>query len=117
MKLVVEKRAGVTLQKSQPNEMRPQPMLERLDAGWVTIPAGHVALLLSVAPEDCAEAAVQVLVNMKDEKYYSVTNWGRDFGVVLSERVSFRTEPAGIPYVSVPQPTSPLIEERMPSCV
>ncbi|PVI02130.1 hypothetical protein DM02DRAFT_653885 [Periconia macrospinosa] len=112
IKLAVEKGAGVTLRKRKPNEKRPQPTLERLDVGWVTVPAGYIVYLVSVAPEDCLEVAVQVRMNMKDDNYHSVVGWLCGSGVVLFERVSYRTEPAGIYYVSVPVPTSPLGEEE-----
>jgi hypothetical protein len=107
IELVVKKHAGVTLRRSQPNEKSPLPSLERLDAGWVTVPSDYIVFLQSVAPEDCAEATVQVRANIKD-KSQSVEGWLCGSGVVLFECVSFRTEPAGIPYTSIPVPTSPL---------
>ncbi|ORX92419.1 hypothetical protein BCR34DRAFT_581109 [Clohesyomyces aquaticus] len=110
IKTIVEKHAGFTVQKSQPGEKRPLPSLERLDAGWVTIPAGYVVFLVCIAPGDCTEAAVQVRANIKDNNHSTVPGWLCGLGVVLIGRVSFRTEPAGIPYVSIAAPASPLGE-------
>jgi hypothetical protein len=88
--------------------MRPLPSLERLDAGWVTVPAGYIVFLLSVAAGDCTEAAVQVRANIQDSNDNIVPGWLCGCGVLLFGSVSFRTEPAGVPFISIPVPTSPL---------
>ena len=56
IEFVVKKHAaGVTLRRSQSNEKRPLPSLERLDVGWVTVPPEHIVFLQSIAPKDCTE--------------------------------------------------------------
>ncbi|KAF2275575.1 uncharacterized protein EI97DRAFT_501773 [Westerdykella ornata] len=110
IKLAVEQHAGATLRKRKPPEQRPLPMLECLDAGWVMVPVGHAAFLLSVAPANCAEAAVQVWASTRDNQ--SMAGWLCGSGVVIFGPVSFRTQPAGIPYVSIPLPMSPLGEDE-----
>ncbi|KAL5395934.1 hypothetical protein PMIN03_012999, partial [Paraphaeosphaeria minitans] len=104
----VEKNAGVTLQKSQTGEKSPLPSLERLHTGWVTVPAGYIVFLLSVAHGDCVEATVQSRANIDDSNGSGVPGWLCGCGVLLFEGVSFRTEPEGIPYISLPVATSPL---------
>lgn len=111
IKLAIEKYAGVTFRKMQPGDKVPLLSLGRVDVGWLRVPPGYIVFLLSVAPEDCVEAVVQVRVDSEDENYYSVGGWRCGSGVVLFEKVHFRTEPAGIPYTSVLTPTSPLGEE------
>jgi hypothetical protein len=114
IKLVVEKNAGVTLRKRKPTEKRPQPTLERLDAGWATIPAGHIGFLVSLTSEDCAGAEI---LGHRNDKYQRVERRQCGSGSVLFECVSLRTEPVGIPYALALVPTWPLGEEERENAV
>ena len=104
----VEENARVTIRKNQTSEKSPLPSLERLYSGWVTVPAGYIVFLLSIAPRDCVEATVQSRANIEDDNGSDIPRWLCGCGVLLFEGVSFRTEPEGIPYISLPVATSPL---------
>jgi hypothetical protein len=84
----------------------PQPALERLDFGWAQVPPGYCAVLLSCASNDCKDPLLETRTDIKGES--CVVKWDCGFAAVVLEFMYYRTEPAGIPYGSIPVPISPL---------
>ncbi|KAF1971110.1 hypothetical protein BU23DRAFT_556139 [Bimuria novae-zelandiae CBS 107.79] len=106
LKHTIETRARVTFPTGPPNAERPTPTLQHLDAGWIEVPPGYIALVTLLIPEDCVKTVeIQVRPNLKEG--YSAT---QQHNVLLFEGVYFRTEPAGVHYALLPVPTSPLGE-------
>ncbi|KAH8710293.1 hypothetical protein GQ44DRAFT_435349 [Phaeosphaeriaceae sp. PMI808] len=104
IKRAVERSPNVTIKKIRPDTKPPQTTLERLDAGWLQVPAGYNVFLISYASEDCTQAVVETRADIKDDSY--AVEWLCGSGVVLFECIYFRTEPPGIPYASIPVPIS-----------
>jgi hypothetical protein len=93
----------------------PQPTLECLHNGWAQVPPGYCALLLSCAPDDCKEPGLdkrkgpvlEIRKNLKEAEK-DVMEWDCGTAAVVPELLYYRTEPAGIPYGSIPVPLSRL---------
>jgi hypothetical protein len=105
IKLAIEKKTKATIKRIQPDAKLPPPTLDRLDAGLLEVPAGHIVFMVSYAPEDCTQAVLETRADIADDGH--VVDWPCGSGVVLFEGVFFRTKPPGIPYASIPM----LIEE------
>jgi len=111
IRLAVKESANATIKEVN---TFPQPTLECLHNGWAQVPPGYCALLLSCAPDDCKEPVLDkrkgpVLEIRKGLKAESeVMEWDCGIAAVVPELLYYRTEPAGIPYGSIPVPISPL---------
>lgn len=107
IELAVNKIAKATIKKVS---QYPQPRLERIEVGFVQVPAGFCAILLSCATNDFELPVLETRADLKADSYK--LGWDCGGCALVPELVYYRTEPPGIPYGLILVPVSPLVEEK-----
>src|SRR5688572_11320263 len=111
---MIEGSGDIMIVKDQPkNEsmkaVAPQPELERLDYGYISVPPGYVMLVVSVVLKDHEQAEIKIRRKMNEPDICTMDS-PPGFALIINEGLSFRTEPPGNAFARIPIRVCPAAE-------